>query len=138
MSHAKPTRAVLPIDADAIHNLTLVVDRLAMLPYYEDIPREVVVQDLLSALLIYWIKADTDDLEDLIDEFKHAWPGFRDHETFDAISALANPGASGYTELQGCLDENMPVFEKIRWEKQIIIFDVHVDEVFRSIRFSAH
>ena len=130
--------AILQVDDEAIHDFNLVVDRLAMLSMYEEVPHDVVVQDLISALLLYWVNADFQELEELIEDLKAALPGFRDHETFDAISKLSTPGASRYDELQGCLNSHIKAFADIRCKEEPIIYNAYIDNTFKSIHFSVY
>lgn len=123
---------ILPIDPGAIHDLELVVDRLMHLPEYAIESRDIAANDLLDALLHYWISADFDRLSQLLDDIKFDLPLFRDHLVLEAAQRLANPGRSGYLELSdGILEPKRDCLTLV----EMITMDVCFDPTFQTLCF---
>jgi len=123
---------IIDIDLEAISDLELVTDRLMHLPEYHGEARTIAVNDLTDALLHYWLLADFDRLNLLLDDIKSDIPLYRDHEVIEAIARLANPQKHGYRQLNS---STMDVQRELLEVDEIITHDVIVDPVFRTIGF---
>lgn len=124
---------IIDIDLAAISDLETVTDRLMHLSEYAEESRDVAMSDLTDALLHYWLIADFDRLNLLVDDIKSDRPLFRDHEIFEAFTRLANPMKSGYSALGS---STLVVQRELLEVDEIITHDVFIDAVFGTIRFS--
>lgn len=126
---------IIDIDLPAISDLELVADRLMHLQEYEEETREVAMTDITDALLHYWLLADFDRLNLLLDDIRADRPGFRDHEIFEAFERLANPLKAGYRQLNS---SSKAIQRELLEVDEIITYEVKVDKDFRTIGFSIY
>lgn len=126
---------IIDIDQAAISDLLEVTDRLMHLSEYLEESREVALTDLTDALLHYWLLADFDRLNLLLDDIKSEGPLFRDHEIFEALTRLANPMKAGYRQLNSSTKE---VQKELLEVDEIITHEVKVDTDFRTIGFAIY
>lgn len=123
---------IIDIDQEAISDLDLVTDRLMHLPEYHGEDRKIATGDLADALLHYWLLADFDRLNLILDDIKSDLPLYRDHEVIEAVARLATPMKHGYRQLNS---STMDVQRELLEVDEIITHDVIVDPVFRTIGF---
>jgi hypothetical protein len=126
---------IINLDKEAISDLQEVADRLMHLDEYCGEDRSVAMSDLVDALLHYWLIADFDRLNLMLDDLKQDRPLFRDGEIIEAFYRLANPHRSGYRDLNS---SSMDVQRQLLEIDEIITYDVKVDTFFNTIGFGIY